>query len=252
MMNHLDNQIKNAFDKKSAQEADGLKEEVWNGLEQELFHENHYSKGERKTMKRKQRTIPLVIAVAATLLIVFSLQTSPGMAFIKSIQDMFVPEKEISQSIEGQEENTEVHLNEGKDAEYVIYIDETRYQMIRGENADSITTIDPLPSKYPEVSMEIKQITDEKPEDLAKKIEAELTEDFPELREIETVTEPVEGFLLHGAAGSEWDSKIIHVYVISNGSKGSFVITENYFLEAAEGHGARFHHMLGSFEIVEQ
>lgn len=251
-MNNLDNQIKDAFDKKSAHETDGLKEEIWNGLTKELFHENHPSKGERKTMKRKKRTISLVIAVAAALLIVFSLQTSPGMAFIKNIQDMFVSEKEITQSIEGQEENTEVHLNEGQDAEYVIYIDETRYKMIRGENTDVITTIDPLPEKYPEVVMEIKQITNEKPEDLVKQVEAELTKDFPELRKIETVTEPVEGFLLHGAAGSEWDSKIVHAYVISNGNEGSFVITENYFLEAAEGHGARFHHMLESFEIVEQ
>lgn len=251
-MNNLDNQIKEAFDRKNAQVTDGLKEEIWNGLEEELFHEIQYSKGEKKIMKTKKHVISLIIAVAAALLIAFSLQTSPGMAFIKSIQDMFVPEKEISQSIEGQEESTEVHLNEGKDAEYVIYIDETRYKMIRGENTDIITTVDPLPEKYPEVTIEIKQITNEKPEDLVQKIEAKLTKDFPELREIETVTEPVEGFLLHGAAGSESDSKIVHAYVISNGNGGSFVITENYFLEAAEGHGARFHHMLESFEIVEQ
>lgn len=249
-MNHLDNQIKDAFDKKSPQETDRLREEIWNELELELFSEKQQSKGEKNKMKKKNHVIPLVIAVAAALLIVLSLQTSPGMALIKSIQDMFVPEKEINQGIEGQEENTEVHLNEGKDAEYVIYIDETRYKMMRGEHADIITTIDPLPEKYPEVTMEIKQVQNEKPESLVQKIEAELTKDFPELREIETVTEPVEGFLLHGAAGSQWDSKIIHVYVISNGDEGSFVITENYFLEAGEGHGARFHHMLESFEII--
>lgn len=251
-MNHLDNQIKNAFDKKTPPEIDPLKEEIWNELELELFSENQNSKGEKRKMKKKNRVISLAIAIAAALLIVFSLQTNPGMAFIKNIQDMFVPEKEINQSIEGQEENTEVHLNEGKDAEYVIYIDETRYKMVAEENADIITTIDPLPEKYPEVTMEIKQVIDEKPEDLVQKIEEELRIYFPELREIETVTEPVEGFLLHGAAGSEWDSKIVHAYVISNGHEGSFVITENYFLEAAEGHGARFHHMLESFEIITQ
>ena len=79
---------------------------------------------------------------------------------------------------------------------------------------------------------------------LVQKIAVESRIDFPELLEIETVTEPVEGFLLYGAAVSEWDSEIVHSYVISNGHKGSFVITKNYFLEAAEGHGARFHHML--------
>ena len=249
-MNHLDNQIKEAFDKNSPEETDRLREKIWNELELELFSKKQQSKGEKNKMEKKNRVISLVIVVAAALLVVFSLQTSPGMAIIKSIQDMFVPKKEINQGIEGQEENTEVHLNEGKDAEYVIYIDETRYKMVRGEHADIITTIDPLPSKYPEVTMVIKQVVDEKPEVLVQNIEVELRKDYPELREMETVTEPVEGFLLHGAAGSEWDSKIVHTYVTSNGAEGSFIITENYFLEAAEGHGARFHHMLESFEIV--
>jgi len=100
--------------------------------------------------------------------------------------------------------------------------------------------------------MEITQVANEKPEDLVKKIEAELKVDFPELREIENVTEPVEGYLLHGINGSEWDSNVVHLYVISNGNEGSYVIREDYFLEAAEGHGARFHYMLESFEIVEE
>ena len=55
------------------------------------------------------------------------------MAFIKGIKDIFVPEKEIIQSIEGHEEKTEVNLNEGTDSEYIIYIDETRYKMTNGE-----------------------------------------------------------------------------------------------------------------------
>ena len=46
--------------------------------------------------------------------------------------------------------------------------------------------------------MEIRQVADQKPEDLVNKIEAELKKDFPELRAVETVTEPVEGYWLHG------------------------------------------------------
>ena len=99
--------------------------------------------------------------------------------------------------------------------------------------------------------MEIKQVLDERPEDLVTKLEAQLKKDFPELRAVETVTEPVEGFWLHGAAGNDAKSKIVTAYVISNGKQGSFVIIESYFLEAAEGHGARFHHMLKSFEVVK-
>ena len=252
-MSNLDEQI--AKDLKNHMEEDfsQLQDEIWTNLESELFSAKPTKRGDAKKMnkKKKNRMIPIIATAAAAIAIVFSLQTEPGMAFVKGIKDMFVPEKEIIQNIEGTDEPTDVNLNEGKDSEYVIYIDETRYKMIAGENADTITTIEPLPENFPEVTMEIKQVADEKPEDLVKKIEAELKTDFPELREIETVTEPVEGFLLHGLNGNGWDAKVVHLYVISNGKEGSYVIKENYFLEAAEGHGARFHHMLESFEIVE-
>lgn len=246
-MSNLDKRIKEELHKRATEESYGLKGEIWNELEKELFTEE---KGEVRKMKG--RTIALLVAIAAGLFIIFSLQTNTGSALIKGIKDMFAPEKEIIQGIEGQDEETEVHLNEGKDSEYIIYVDETRYKMIQSEDADIITTLEPLPEKYPEVTLEIKQFANETPEELVKKVEADLKKDFPELREIENVTEPVEGFLLHGAAGSEWDSKIVHTFVISNGKEGSFVISGNYFLEAAEGHGARFHYMLESFEIVEK
>jgi len=250
-MSNFDERAKEALDKRTDQETIGLKEKIWNDLEKELFSEEKVNRGAVKILKKKNRVIPIIITTAAALIIAFSLQTDTGMAFIKGIKDMFVPEKVITQSIEGQDEKTDVNLNEGADAEYIIYVDETRYKMINGDKADVITTIEPLPEKYPEVTMEIRQVADQKPEALVKKFETELKKDFPELRAVETVTEPVEGFLLHGLNGSDWDARVVHAYVISNGKDGSYIITQNYFLEAAEGHGARFHHMLESFEIVE-
>ncbi|NYF23200.1 hypothetical protein [Sporosarcina sp. JAI121] len=250
-MSQFDKRVDKELKKRTELETIGLKDEIWSSLEKELFSDEQANKGEMKTMKKKNRVIPIIITTAAALAIAFSLQTDTGMAFIKGIKDMFVPEKEINQSIEGQDEATKVNLNEGTNSEYIIYVDETRYKMINGKETDVITTIDPLPEKYPEVTMEIKQVANEKPEDLVGKIEAELKKDFPELRTVETVTEPVEGYWLHGTTGSKWDSKVVTAYIISNGKEGSFVITENYFLEAAEGHGARFHHMLESFEIIE-
>ena len=202
-------------------------------------------------MDKKKQMISIIIATTVALLIVFSLESDKGVAFMKGIKDIFVSEKEVTQNIEGQDEKTEVNLNEGANSEYIIYVDETRYKMINGDKADVITTIEPLPERYPEVTMEIRQVADQKPEDLVKEIEAELKKDFPELRAVETVTEPVEGYLVHGLNGSDGDAKVVHAYVISNGNYGSYIITENYFLEAAEGHGARFRHMLESFEIVK-
>lgn len=207
-------------------------------------------KDTRKT-KKTSRIIPFIITAAVGILITFSLQTDTGAAFVKGIKDMFVPEKELIQSIEGQDEETEVQLYEGTNSEYVIYVDEERYTMIKGEESDLITTKDPLPENYPDVSLEIKQVPDIKPEVLVEQYQDELKKDFPELRTIEEVTEPVTGFLLHGINGNQSDSVVVHAYVISNGKEGSFIITEYYFLEAAEGHGARFHRMLETFEIVE-
>jgi len=204
-----------------------------------------------KKIKNRNRTIPLLFAVAAALLIVFSLQTDKRTAFMKEVKEVFLPEKEVVQSIEGENEETQLQLSEGKNSEYVIYVDETRYKQIRNETSDIITPIIPVPANYPDVTMEIRQIPDEEPEVLVSKIEAELKKEFPELLEVEEVTEPVKGFQLHGSAGNKAESKIVNAYVISNGKEGSFVITQFYFLEAAEGHGARYYHMLKTFKIVE-
>lgn len=250
-MSNFDERAKDELKARTDNDIQGLKDEIWNELEKELFSTETLKRGEVKKMKKRNRAIPLIITVAAGVLIAFSLQTDTGMAFMKGIKDMFVPEKEVIQSIEGMDEETEVHLNEGTNSEYVIYVDETRYKLINGEESDMITTSNPLPENYPEVTMEIKQVADEKPEALVEKFEAELKKDFPDLREVEEVTEPVQGYKLHGAAGNQADSVIVNAYVISNGKEGSFVITQYYFLEAAEGHGARFHHMLESFEIVQ-
>ncbi|MFJ8065812.1 hypothetical protein ACIQYS_14375 [Psychrobacillus sp. NPDC096426] len=203
-------------------------------------------------MKKKSKIIPIIIVAAAGVMILFSTQTDTGMAFIKQIKDMFIPEKEIIQSIEGTEETTDVILQEGKDAEYIIYIDEERYKLIKGENSDVITTKEPLEERYPEVSMEIEQFKDLTPEEIVATKETELASKYSKVTATESVTEPVEGYKLHAIeGGTEWNSPVTNVYVVDNKNGGSFVITEKYFLEAAEGHGARFYAMLKQFVIVE-
>ena len=201
-------------------------------------------------MKKQRKIIPIMIVAAAAIMLLFTTQTDTGTAFIKQLKDMFVPKKEIIQSIEGTEEETEVVLQEGKDAEYVIYMDEERYKLVKGESSDIITTKEPLEDRYPEVSMEIKQFKDVSPEDMVVTIETEIASTYTTVTETENVTEPVEGYKIHGISGSEWDSPVTNVYVIDNRHGGSFVITEKYFLEAAEGHGARFYAILQEFKII--
>lgn len=189
--------------------------------------------------------------IALVLFISLILSGERGSAVVKQFQSLFEPEKRIVQEIEGQKEETDVHLNEGGHADYVMYIDESRYTMKHGEEADIIITKEPLPDHYPEVSMEIRQVTDIAPDVYVLNVVEELKQEFPDLKEPEYVTEPVEGYQLHGIiSGRDWDSPVIHVYIISNGKSGSFVITQRYFLEAAEGHGARFNEMLKEFKLI--
>lgn len=251
-MKNIDDRAKKALMDKTS-EAGQLEQEIWSRLEDELFTEPQTAARKVKSMKKK--VLPLIIAAAAGILIAFSFQTETGMALIDRIKETFVPEKEVVQSIEGMDEETNVQLNEGKGAEYVIYIDEERYKMIKGEGErpDVIATKEELPENFPEVSMTIEQIPDIVPDTLVSQYEEELKLEFPDLRPVEQVTEPVEGYQLHGIqnGGQKWDDEVVHAYVISNGKEGSFVITERYFLEAAEGHGARFYAMLQEFQILE-
>lgn len=201
-------------------------------------------------MKKRHRALSLMFIVTAGLILAFSLLTDTGTAFMTEMKELFIPKKQVMQNIEGVDEEVEVELNEGKNADYVIYVDETRYKLTSRDTSDIITPVHPVPKNYPEVTMEIKQVQNEKPEILIEKIAADLKKEFSELGEIEAVKEPVIGFKVHGKAGNNADSKIVTVFVISNGKEGSFVITQRYFLEAAEGHGARFHQMLKSFKLI--
>lgn len=248
-MSNFDKRVREELHVQTDKHTQKMKDEIWNELEQELFTNN---KGESNKLKKRKKGKAIVWLIAsAALLLMLSLQTETGQALKSEIKDLFVPEKEVIQNIEGNDEKTEVQLNEGSDSEYVIYVDEERYKLTKGEESDMISSIIPPPENFPAVTMEIIQVVNGKPENLIKKIEAELKKEFPELRSIEEVTEPVTGYLLHGAAGHEPESNIVHTYVISNGKEGSFVIMQKYFLLAAEGHGARFHRMLETFEIVE-
>lgn len=246
------------------------KEAIWQNIEQELGigeHTSQMAKEHAETMITRQQRQTLEkqkskgkaskfigwiiggVAVASIIGIVTT--TNTGQALVDNVKQFFEPEKKVVEEYEGMPEETEVVLQD-TDSGYIIYVDEERYQLVKEEDQDIIVTKEPLDERYPEVSMSIKQVKGKLPEEVAKEVNAELVQQFSEVDEAIEVTEPLQGLMISAIDGSEWDSRVSRVYIVSNERGGSFVITEKYFLEASEGHGARFYHMLEQFEVVQK
>ncbi|EEG76361.1 hypothetical protein [Dethiobacter alkaliphilus] len=226
-----------------------LKDEIWSNIDSELFSKKE--QGEMVMIKKQNRFLKFAVTAAVVGLLFIGAQTETGHALINQVREMFQPERDIVQTIEGQQEDTNLQLNEGSESAYVIYVDEERYQLVGGDESDMIKPTEALPDIYPEVSMEIKQAADVSPEELIKELEGSLQEEFENVSAPAKVDSPVSGWVVNGYTGSEWDSPVIKTYVVSNGQEGSFIITQRYFLEAEEGHGQRFEEMLKEFYIVE-
>ena len=143
-------------------------------------------------------------------------------------------------------------IAEVKKIGYIMTIDEERYKWSE-EEENVLVPKEPLEAGYPEVSMKIEQFPSTAPEQLLPELETNIRDVYSSVSEPESILEPVKGWKLHGIdqenGNSNWDSPVSNIYVIDNGQDGSFVITEKYFLEAAEGHGKNFYHMLETFEM---
>ena len=198
-------------------------------------------------MKRVKWTTGLAAAVIATGVF---LSLPAGTAFMNEIQGWFAPEKQVEVEVEGQKEETQQELHQDVESNYVLYYDVERYRLVEGERADVITTKEPLPEGYPEVSLTIEQALDVAPAALAAQIAEQLKATYAEVSEPERVEEPVDGYVVHAIDGQEWDSEVTRVYLVDNGKSGSFVLQARYFLEASEGHGARFEQMLREFQVL--
>lgn len=220
------------------------KEKVWQAIEQEI---------KREERRKKVRLIPL-IAAAVIFILAAGAFTPPGQAAISKIQSLFEPEKKVDFEVEGDTEQIESKLHDGTQgeaelADYAIYYDESRYTFEKHTNYDMLTVPD-LPETYPDVWMKIYQLKDTSVEKAIQEKTAEMEEVFGNVT-TEEVTSPLQATKLHGIAGSSADSPVGDAYIFSNGKDGVFIIETRYFLEAAEGHGARFHAMLETFTIVE-
>lgn len=235
------------------------KEHIWNNIQSRLNQIDGKSTKNKTSFKHTTKKRKKWFAITATIAclfvtVFFTTTTKQGQALITTVRQWFEPNKSIQQELEGTKENTEVHL-QGKDqqspqeASFILYVDENRYHVIKDKGQFSIT-ID-LPENYPEVYMDITQKAGVKPEDAVKEIQHEAADKYPHVGEIEQVNSPVTGYRLRADQGNKkWNDEVVVYYVVSNKQNGSFIIKQKYFLEASEGHGARFDNMLKEFKII--
>ncbi|MCM3740733.1 hypothetical protein M3210_10655 [Oceanobacillus luteolus] len=254
----LDNKIKEILSKQpNERDIAKMEDDIWKSLDDQL---------PRKKRGRVMKKISIGLSVAAVLFIgfiIFSASNSPENAMVQSVRKIFVEDKKEIIEIEGQEEEIDVHYEPNQELNYSIYIDESRYKMVKGEAYDRIEMKEPVGGDFPEVYMEIRKVENTTTEAVVQAIKEGIeTSETMGIRSEERVSEPIEAEMIQGMGldGSGdpdsfgWESTTpIHRYYVTDAQNEQvYVIKQVYFLEAAEGHGARFHHMLESFELLEE
>ncbi|PID04148.1 hypothetical protein CSV67_01355 [Sporosarcina sp. P2] len=154
------------------------------------------------------------------------------------------PTKDVVLSVEGEDSTITMNLVEGSGALYSLYIDPERYTFENGEKEDKLTPIAKTPTDYPEVHMTFLYLEDQTPENVKEDVKQEYRMPLEE----KTISAPVHALSLQGTAGEKSDSEVVTIYIIEV-KGGILLIKENYFLEAQEGHGARFEQMLETLEV---
>jgi hypothetical protein len=252
MDNGTDKKIKNAI-LEGTDEAAELKNMVWSNIQKELNFDDGKVKVLKRSDRRKKRSLSGFIkygSIAAAVAVVIGANTQYGQAAVGKIKELFVPNKIVKQEIEGMPSENNMALKESS-MKYIIYIDEEMYIMQNLEGKDKIVPKNKA-ANYPEVFMEIEQVKDKKPEAVAAEVEKELKAKFKTVKNQETVTDPINSILLRANSGTNSKDTIVQYYLVDNTKGGTFVIKQQYFMEASEGHGARFYHMLKEFKVINK
>ncbi|MGM9975066.1 MAG: hypothetical protein ACI33K_13590 [Clostridiaceae bacterium] len=236
---------------KGSSNMEGAEREVWKNISLEISKREEADKREETMKKKNDRFMWVKVGTAAALAIIILAATDPGQTAIAKFKEFFAPEKQITQELEGDKEETDLQLNESKMG-YIMYYDSERYTLRTEGDKDIIESIYNGSSEVqlPDVFMEIYQQESTTIEEEVAKLEQELSKIFPEVTK-EEETDPVKGIMIKGKEGNDFDSIIVKYHVLDNTKGGVFIIKEQYFLEAAEGHGARFTYMLREFQIVD-
>lgn len=240
-----------SFDKyfiNKTEEAAELKDATWTRIEAELIRTGEFNKQVKKKSKHKWIGFAAAAILALGIVGFGFYQTDVGYALYKDIKEMFVPEKDVNFQIEGHDEEQTVVIKEGDNQKYVLYVDETRYTTTK-ENGTDVLKMHEQPEGYPIVSMEVQYIG-KASETVLEEIKATVSDDFTFKRE-EQLDQPHKGMKLVYTNGDEWNSEVQTFTILNHPDGGSVLAHQRYFVEAFEGHGARFDQMLNELEYVE-
>ncbi|MEX1307535.1 MAG: hypothetical protein AB1Z19_03325 [Eubacteriales bacterium] len=252
---------------------DEEKERIWRRIDAEIKV--------NEMRKRRNAAGWMAASIVFAVLVVFTAFTPTGRAAVSRIIALFAAEKTVVTTVEGEEEEAEQGLyvdaekkdeqvavseapeetgsEELKPVRYVLYIDEERYTMQKGENEDTISPKD-YPEDYPPVEMRISQIQDRAVERMTDEVFTQLKGTYDNVYEAEPFSfSHVSGLKLVAFNGDlngdketmpQWDDEVMNVYIFDNTQGGVFVIRVRYFIEAEEGHGARLEQMLDQLELI--
>ena len=129
--------------------------------------------------------------------------------------------------------NKAIYFNYIQEDEYIIY----PYQQ---------------PDGTPECRLKISHMADVTVDEALEQVRAGLTDLY---ETVEALPGPPNGWFevtdteryLFASNGAAWDAAQREVLITPDGEGGAFVLSSSYFLEAAEGHGARFADMIHTF-----
>ena len=220
------------------------------------------SPGRKQNKKPRHRWI----AAAAVLVAIFLFfRTAPGAAALEIVKEgmasfieTLFPPKDIPVNVEGETEVIHQQAG-GQEPEvqedgtvaapgFAIYYDTERYTMEEENGVNYIRFV--TDNDLPPCEVEIKHLADCMPADVAEAARKEMAESWEHVSEVSSLETPV-GLIFDFAAGMNWDSPCGAVYFVGDGRDGCFQITARYFIEAAEGHGARFSQMIQTFEVID-
>ncbi|MCM2675085.1 hypothetical protein [Alkalicoccobacillus plakortidis] len=221
------------------------KKEVFLKLEQSIYH-NQNEKG------RRNRTWAFRLLAPIPVLALFWIGFDQMRPVLQPEELPRTSSEPIQEKTMGDNVSFSSDQYDEKVVEYLLYLSDSDYKWVETESGlDRIEPSNPLPEGYPDVFLTIEQNTSVSPEETIERIFEDVNSVNVEVGRPEEVTEPIEGFRLYVSNGTEWDSLVQRFYVLSNGNEGSFIITQSFFLEAIEGHGANFEEIVRNFELVE-